>query len=212
MCFSNISQLNCTEETYEETKFMHKSEALPRGLFIAKWGLDDASFDRCLGQGEVKPVLVNGETWYAAKSFTITEVQGKREGSKIEDQQKLNKDCNMALGDAFDKLGWKFQELPMPKSTALGSGALAITDIPSVDEKLWFQMKEMVEEARIAFLKIEKDCMRCLPKVESNRDDPIYKNLSFSCTSGFPVTLHTHYIYFIRMYIENAHTRHTHHV
>ena len=168
------------KENFKKNTETEKVEGEPKQVFLYRVYHGDArALSEAIQQGHVKEQVRKGVVYCYYPSWSFTQEKGTSDRGELTGQSSLNNEQFNQMSAAFSKVAKK-KELLEGAPSSSSKQQLALED--QKDEATsgkpdWSKLMPLLEEAKQANDRLEKDFFKLKLRVESSKDDKLLTNL-----------------------------------
>ena len=168
------------KENFKKNTETEKVEGEPKQVFLYRVYHGDAkALSEAIEQGHVKEQVRKGVVYCYYPSWSFTQEKGTSDRGELTGQSSLNNEQFNQMSAAFSKVAKRKEQLEgAPSSSSKQQLALEDQKDEATSGKPdWTKLVPLLEEAKQANDRLEKDCFKLKVRVESSKDDKLLTNL-----------------------------------
>ena len=168
------------KENFKKNTETEKVEGEPKQVFLYRVYHGDAkALSEAIEQGHVKEQVRKGVVYCYYPSWSFTQEKGTSDRGELTGQSSLNNEQFNQMSAAFSKVAKRKEQLEgAPSSSSKQQLALEDQKDEATSGKPdWTKLVPLLEEAKQANDRLEKDSFKLKVRVESSKDDKLLTNL-----------------------------------
>ena len=178
---TNSTEFETFKESFKKNTETDQVSGEPKSVFLYRvYHGNSEALEAAIQQGHVMETVRKGVVYCYYPTWSIAQEKGTTDRGELKGSTKLNKEDFSAMAEAFNKIAKKKAS---PEALSSSSGArpqLALEDT-KVEAKNtkpdWKQLQPLLEEAKAANDRLEKDLFKLKTRVEKAEDNKLLQNL-----------------------------------